>query len=375
MDYKMKLANLKSNQSEFQAMKSKVNNIVNEYTNSSINKTADLGNLANGINELMSRLNSSYQNCDVWFSNYLIELETLESSIATFNIEGVTQPVDFNGKFEDIFGKKTIASMRTDGDTNANLDLGEIKTTNTAEDYNIDNSTIGTTIGVEAATVVSVPTEETTQQVTQPTTQQASSSSSSSSSSGGTTKTVVVKKVIKVIVPAGSKVIIKKKSKTSNVTTNEVATTTQASTVPVSEGVQGAIDWALATAADNSHGYSQSTRWGNPNYDCSSFVISAYQAAGIPVKTNGATYTGNMKNAFLKSGFIWIPGNPNVNDLQPGDVLLDENVHTEMYIGNGKNVGAHSNYDGRNGDSSGREVSVGNYYSHPWDGVLRYVGN
>ena len=144
--------------------------------------------------------------------------------------------------------------------------------------------------------------------------------------------------------------------------------------ITVDAAVKSAIDWALKTANDNLHGYSQDTRWGNPNYDCSSFVISAYEAAGIPVIEAGATYTGDMRAAFLKCGFEWIPGNPDVNSLQPGDILLDESDHTEMYIGNGQNVGAHSNYDGVNGDSSGREVCVGNYYSHPWDGVLRYVG-
>ena len=144
--------------------------------------------------------------------------------------------------------------------------------------------------------------------------------------------------------------------------------------ITVDAAVKSAIEWALKTANDNLHGYSQNTRWGNPNYDCSSFVISAYEAAGIPVIEAGATYTGDMRAAFLKCGFEWIPGNPDVNSLQPGDILLDESDHTEMYIGNGQNVGAHSNYDGVNGDSSGREVCVGNYYSHPWDGVLRYVG-
>ena len=147
-----------------------------------------------------------------------------------------------------------------------------------------------------------------------------------------------------------------------------------AGVMAVNGGVQGAVDWALNTAADDSIGYSQETRWGNPNYDCSSFVISAYQSAGIPVKDNGATYTGNMREAFVNSGFEWIPGNPVVNDLQIGDVLLDEDSHTEMYIGNGQNVGAHSNKDGADGESSGKEVSVGNYYDHPWDGVLRYSG-
>lgn len=138
--------------------------------------------------------------------------------------------------------------------------------------------------------------------------------------------------------------------------------------------IQSAIDWAIATAADDTHGYSQQTRNGNPNYDCSSFVIAAYDNAGIPVKEAGASYTGNMKNAFIKCGFEWIPGTPNMEDLLPGDVLLSERDHTEMYIGDGKNVGAHGNLDGVNGDSSGKELSVSDYPKRQWDGVLRYTG-
>lgn len=144
-----------------------------------------------------------------------------------------------------------------------------------------------------------------------------------------------------------------------------------------SSTIQAAIDWAINTAADDSVGYSQQTRWGNPNYDCSSFVISAYQNAGVDVKGAGAGYTGNMRSAFTQTGFEWIPYSKIDSgevELQAGDVLLDEDQHTEMYIGDNQNVGAHSNYDGVNGDSSGREVSVSGYYRGTWDGVLRYVG-
>ena len=137
--------------------------------------------------------------------------------------------------------------------------------------------------------------------------------------------------------------------------------------------IQAAMDWAIAVAADDTHGYSQSTRYGNPNYDCSSLVISAWEAAGVPVEEAGAGYTGNMRSAFTNVGFEWIPGNPNMDDLQPGDVLLNENSHTEMYVGNGMNVGAHSNYDGSDGDSSGNEINVQEYHGS-WDGVLRYTG-
>ena len=137
--------------------------------------------------------------------------------------------------------------------------------------------------------------------------------------------------------------------------------------------VDNVIAKAMEIANDDTHGYSQKTRWGNPNYDCSSFVITCWDSAGTGVKAAGATYTGNMRNAFVKTGlFEAIPASK-VSELRPGDVLLNENSHTEMYIGDGKMVGAHGDKDGRNGDSSGREINVTKYHSG-WEWVLRYKG-
>ena len=62
--------------------------------------------------------------------------------------------------------------------------------------------------------------------------------------------------------------------------------------------IEKAVTWALAIANDNTHGYDQQYRWG-PDYDCSSLIISAWQQAGVPVKTKGAAYTGNMNLRFL----------------------------------------------------------------------------
>ena len=137
---------------------------------------------------------------------------------------------------------------------------------------------------------------------------------------------------------------------------------------------QQAIDWATSIANNNKYGYSQTNRWGNPDYDCSSLVLQAYENAGIKVKEAGASYTGNMKSALLKSGFEFVSGTPNVNNLQPGDILW-RNGHTEMYIGNGKMVGAHQNSDGKGGDSSGNEISITKYKNKSWAGYFRYVGN
>ena len=124
--------------------------------------------------------------------------------------------------------------------------------------------------------------------------------------------------------------------------------------------IKSAVEWALAIAADPSHGYDQAGRWG-PDYDCSSLVISAWEQAGVPVKSQGgATYTGNMKRAFLAHGFVEISGLDlsGPAGLAYGDVLLHERNHTAMYIGGGQIVQASINElgtikGGAKGDQTG----------------------
>ena len=136
-----------------------------------------------------------------------------------------------------------------------------------------------------------------------------------------------------------------------------------------------------AWAADSSHGYDQANRWG-PDYDCSSAVISAWELAGVPVKTNGATYTGNMRGVFLRCGFAdvtWSVNLSNGEGLKRGDVLLNIQHHTAMYCGNGMEVEASINENGdvtggMTGDQTGREFLVRPYRNYPWDCVLRYTG-
>ena len=145
-----------------------------------------------------------------------------------------------------------------------------------------------------------------------------------------------------------------------------------------SSAIDKAVSWAVGIANDNKHGYSQANRWGD-DYDCSSLIIQAYQNAGIPVKDNGASYTGNMYSVFTGLGFTDVTSETNhgnnMSKLQKGDVLLNDATHTEMYIGDGKIVGAHSNYDGVAGDSSGSEIDVGDFYAGNWQHVLRAPGS
>lgn len=136
-------------------------------------------------------------------------------------------------------------------------------------------------------------------------------------------------------------------------------------------------DWAK----DDSHGYDQDYRWGEKgDFDCSSAVIQAWQNAGVPVKSGGATYTGDMKIVFLKNGFADVTSKVNVatgSGLLRGDVLLNEAHHVAMYCENGKEVEASINekgtaHGGKPGDQTGKEFLVRSYRNYPWDCVLRY---
>ena len=98
-----------------------------------------------------------------------------------------------------------------------------------------------------------------------------------------------------------------------------------------------AISWMEATAKNNKHGYDQIFRWGQKgDYDCSGAVITAWTKAGVKVKkkvtktvagkkqvTPGASYTGNMKRAFIAHGFADVTKSV---DLATGEGLVRGDV-------------------------------------------------
>lgn len=151
--------------------------------------------------------------------------------------------------------------------------------------------------------------------------------------------------------------------------------------------VEKAVQFMIKTAIDNKAGYDQEYRWGEKgDYDCSSLTIIAFEQAGFPVKSRyGATYTGNMKQAFMKCNFKDVKDRVNLTTgagLKRGDILLNEAHHVAVYIGDNKIIQASINElgkatGGRPGDQTGYEINISqykNYHRGGWDCVLRYEG-
>lgn len=134
--------------------------------------------------------------------------------------------------------------------------------------------------------------------------------------------------------------------------------------------VEKAIQWAISIANDDSHLYGQENRDG-PNYDCSSFVYHAFEYAGFGVIQRRG-YTGNgvtMPEDFQAAGFQMLPFDR--NNLQRGDILwwnseARQAGHTEIYLGDGKKVGAH----GQNRPPADN-ISVNDMYYDYWTHIFR----
>lgn len=140
-----------------------------------------------------------------------------------------------------------------------------------------------------------------------------------------------------------------------------------------------------AWARDDSHGYDQQYRWGERgDFDCSAAVVQAWENAGVPVKSAGASWTGNIRPIFLDYDFRDVTGEVNLETcegMKRGDVLLVHNnkrQHVAMYCGNRLEVEASINEfgditGGQPGDQTGLEFLI-QPYRNIWQYVLRYEG-
>lgn len=178
-----------------------------------------------------------------------------------------------------------------------------------------------------------------------------------------------------------------------------------------------AVRWACGVCDNNKIGYSQKYRNTATEYDCSSLVNTAYALAGVNAESSLFTFgkykyvPGDVETThygyeyYTRSGafeciYDGRPSSTKLADgggngvllksgedyadrlqLQRGDILWfggpgRGDGHVEIYVGNKKNAGAHTDSDKKRGDSTsdGREVNVSKYNSHAWYCVFRYKG-
>lgn len=131
-------------------------------------------------------------------------------------------------------------------------------------------------------------------------------------------------------------------------------------------------DYMIAIANDNSHGYSQINRGGNPDFDCSSLVGHALAKAGFNINANSTTR--NLYEQLKRCGFT-----PCNRPFKKGDIHLAVDHHVCVSTDSEHIVHASIDENGttrgrKAGDQTGKEICIRKYYipSYGWSYHLRY---
>lgn len=139
------------------------------------------------------------------------------------------------------------------------------------------------------------------------------------------------------------------------------------------------IRFALQFAADNSHGYTNdhpdNQWWRGTDLDCGSFMSYCLHMAllQIGIDTGYEYFEPRGSSGLYNEGFLLRYCDKYDYDTvynQPGDILVSSG-HTEMYTAPGQLTGARNDYDGVEGDSSGREVTTSSFYNNGWRWIFR----
>ena len=133
-DYIIDVPNLGTKKETLSTQKNTIDTVSREFESSSVKSTAEgIDVVSSKVSSNMTRLKNGYTNSDSWFTNYLSEINSLEEGLASFSSETLTEPIEFKGQFEDIFGKVTMPAIKTGGDKDCNKKLGPQETTGEIE--------------------------------------------------------------------------------------------------------------------------------------------------------------------------------------------------------------------------------------------------
>lgn len=138
---------------------------------------------------------------------------------------------------------------------------------------------------------------------------------------------------------------------------------------------------ARVIANDNKYGYSQTRRDEEFEGDCSSNTVDCLNAGGFNFSLHLTTDT--MLKPLLAAGFVDVTKSVDLvtgKGLLPADVCLRPKTKTRgghvilVLREDGAEIFQNAgDFDGKRGDSSGKEILVQRFYNSPFKYVLRYM--
>lgn len=138
-------------------------------------------------------------------------------------------------------------------------------------------------------------------------------------------------------------------------------------------GIEAALQDCIAYAQDDSHGYELGQRDYSFGTDCSGLARRfAADVEGQNVSYYPDMSTRNMREILVNRGWQAFAYN-GLGSCKRGDMLLtNRKGHVVIFLGGNNILGAEGDWDGKPGDSGGREICVRNFYNYEWDWVIRW---
>lgn len=140
-------------------------------------------------------------------------------------------------------------------------------------------------------------------------------------------------------------------------------------------GVEGGIATVLTYADDNAHGYELRCRDYDIGTDCAGLGrLYAAAVEGVSVDSMPDMHSWDIAERLRQRGWSVLSFSEQAK--RRGDILARVDPkggtgHVVIYLGDGRIVGAEGDWDGRAGDSSGREICERSYYQYGYDYIVR----
>lgn len=140
-------------------------------------------------------------------------------------------------------------------------------------------------------------------------------------------------------------------------------------------GIESGISTALTYADDNTHGYELRERDYDIGTDCAGLGrLYAAAVEGVSVASYPDMHSWDIADKLRVRGWQVIDFSEGAK--QRGDILVRVDPkggtgHVVIYLGDGRIVGAEGDWDGKRGDSSGREICERSYYSYGYKYIVR----